>query len=153
MNEVRKRIVSFATGVITTFFKMYGAILGLVGLAIVFDVVTGTIASKVSGKKITSKKASEGFWKKIGLLFALFFGAFLDLFIPNALSFINVSIPFNMPFGLIFGCYIVFNESISICENIDKISPGLLPKWVKGLLQGGANKIDDSINTNESEVE
>ena len=146
MNEVNKRVASFIVGVITTFFKMYGAILGLVGVAIVFDTITGIAASKASGKQITSKKANQGFWKKVGLLLALFFGVFLDVFIPEALTFISVVLPFDMPFGLIFGCYIVFNEGISICENIDVINPSILPKWVKKLLKGGVDKIDSAIS-------
>ena len=60
-----------------------------------------------------------------------------------------------MPFGLIFGCYIVFNEGISICENLDKINPHMLPTWVKKLLKGGAEKIDsvvdDNTDSNEGE--
>ena len=150
MSELKKRIFSFLAGVVTTFFRMYGTILGLVGVAIIFDTITGVAASKASGKKITSKKANQGFWKKVGLLLAVFFGVFLDMFIPEALSFVNVVIPFNMPFGLIFGCYIVFNEGISICENLDKINPDILPDWVKKLLMGGAQTID-SVSSDENQ--
>lgn len=153
MNEVKKRVFSFFAGVVTTFFQMYGAILGLVGVAIIFDTITGIVAAKASGTQITSKKANQGFWKKVGLLLALFFGVFLDLFIPEALSFISVTLPFNMPFGLIFGCYIVFNEGISICENIDKINPTILPSWVKKLLKGGADKIDSAVSDENDKEE
>ena len=146
MNEIRKIVLSFIVGVVTTFFKLYGMILGLVCCVIVFDTITGIIASKSKGVKITSKKANKGFWKKVGLLLALFFGVFLDIFIPEALGLISIEIPFNMPFGLIFGCYIVFNESISICENLYKINPSILPTWVKNLLKGGIKKIDTSIS-------
>lgn len=140
--EAFKKLVSLLMGLITTFFKLYGTIIGLVGIAIVLDTITGIIASKATGVSISSKKANQGFWKKMGLLMSLFFGIFLDLFIPEALSFVNVVVPFNMPFGLIFGCYIVFNETISICENLDKINPSILPSWVKRLLKGGAETID-----------
>lgn len=146
MTETKKRIISFFSGVITTFFKMYGAIIGLVCVAIVFDTITGIVGSKVTGVQITSKKANQGFWKKVGLLLALFFGIFLDVFIPIALKYLAIVLPFNMPFGLIFGCYIVFNESISICENLDKINPSILPRWVKALLRGGADAIDKELD-------
>jgi toxin secretion/phage lysis holin len=145
MLETRKKVVSFVVGIVTTFFQMYGTIFGLVGVAIVLDIITGIAASKASGTKVTSKKANQGFWRKMGLLLALSFGVFLDIFIPMSLQFISVTLPFNMPFGLIFGCYIIFNESISICENLDKINPDILPKWVKKLLIGGANKIEEVI--------
>lgn len=151
MDEVKKRVLSFIAGVITTFFQMYGTILGLVGVAIIFDTITGVVGAKASGTKITSKKANQGFWKKVGLLLALFFGVFLDLFIPEALKFINITLPFNMPFGLIFGCYIIFNEGISICENLDKINPVILPHWVKKLLKGGVGKIDSSIENKKED--
>ena len=153
MTELKKRVFSFLAGVVTTFFQMYGAILGLVCAAIIFDVITGVSAAKATGKKITSKKANQGFWKKMGLLMALFFGVFIDMFIPHALSFINITIPFNMPFGLIFGCYIIFNEGISICENLDKIDPNLLPKWVKKMLEGGSEKIDSAVSDDKDNKE
>lgn len=149
MSEVAKRIISFFAGLVATFFKMYGVILALVCVAIVFDTVTGVTAAKATGGKITSKKANQGFWKKMGLLLALFFGMFLDVFIPVALSFASIIIPFDMPFGLIFGCYIVFNEGISICENLDKINPHILPRWVKSLLSSGAEKIESAIEDKE----
>lgn len=151
MDEVKKRVISFIAGVITTFFQMYGAILGLVGVAIIFDTITGVVGAKASGTKITSKKANQGFWKKIGLLLALFFGMFLDLFIPEALKFVNITLPFNMPFGLIFGCYIIFNEGISICENLDKINPTILPHWAKKMLKSGVGKIDSAIDNDKKE--
>lgn len=153
MTELKKRVFSFLAGVVTTFFQMYGAILGLVCAAIIFDVITGVSAAKATGKKITSKKANQGFWKKVGLLMALFFGVFIDVFIPHALSFISITIPFNMPFGLIFGCYIIFNEGISICENLDKIDPSLLPKWVKKMLEGGSEKIDSAVSDDKDNKE
>lgn len=149
MTEVKKKVLSFFAGVITTFFQAYGAIFGLVGIVIVFDTITGIVASKATGTNVTSKKANQGFWKKMGLLLALFFGVFLDVFIPIALDFISVVVPFNMPFGLIFGCYIIFNEGISICENIDKINSDILPHWVKTLLRGGADKIDTAVKQEE----
>lgn len=149
MKDFWKRVLSFIAGVVTTFFELYGAILGLVAIIVVFDTVTGIIASKSAGVEISSKRAHQGFWKKVGLFLALFFGVFLDVFIPSALSFLSVTIPFNMPFGLIFGCYIIFNESISICENLDKINSKILPKWVKKLLKNGAQNID-SVTINDS---
>ena len=151
MNEIKKIVLSFIVGVVTTFFKMYGMILGLVCCVIVFDTITGIIASKSKGVKITSKKANKGFWKKVGLLLALFFGVFLDIFIPEALGLISIEIPFNMPFGLIFGCYIVFNESISICENFDNVNPTILPRWVKILIQGGVDNIDSKMHHDEED--
>lgn len=151
MKEHIKALLSFIFGVVTTFCKMYGAIIGLVCFAIIFDVISGIVGSKAAGMKISSKKANKGFWKKVGLLLALAFGMFLDMFIPFALKYVDVVIPYNMPFGLIFGCYIVFNESISICENIYKVNPTILPKWVNNMLLDGTKAIskDDEKGENK----
>lgn len=153
MRHTWKQIISIVAGGISAFFQLYALIIGMVCMAIVFDMVTGVCAAKATGTKISSKVARQGFWKKVGLMLALFFGMFLDIFIPTALTVIHVELPFNTPFGLIFGCYIVFNESISICENFDKINPTILPKWVKFLIQGGASKIDTQVNHNEEELD
>ena len=146
MTGAKMKLVSFLAGIIATFFEAYGLILALVCIAIVFDVVTGVVASKATGEQLSSKKAYQGFWKKIGLILALFFGVFMDSFIPVAMGVVSITIPFNMPFGLIFGCYIVFNELISVSENLYKIDPGILPGWVIRLLEEGLDKIgkDDS---------
>lgn len=151
MSGIGIKTVSVLAGIFATFFKLYGVILGLVCFAIVFDIISGTVAAKASGIEITSKKASQGFWRKIGLMLGLFFGMFLDLFIPVSLEFVNVTIPFALPFGLIFGCYIVFNESISICENLYKINEDILPSWVKTLLLGGKEKIDSILDRDDDD--
>ena len=141
MTGLQVKFVSFLGGFIATFFDLYGVILALVAIVIVFDVVTGVVASKATGVQLSSKMAYQGFWKKIGLMLALFFGVFLDVFIPIALEFASVELPFDMPFGMIFGCYIVFNEALSVCENFYKINPDILPSWVKKMLEGGAHKL------------
>lgn len=149
--KVLKAIIAFISGILATFAKAYGPVLALVCVAIVFDVVTGIIASKVEGTEITSTKARAGFWKKVGLVLALFFGVYLDYFIPMALAVVSIEIPFNLPFGLIFGCYIVFNEAISVAENFDRINPHILPIWVKALLKGGRDKLGNNPQIHEDE--
>lgn len=151
MKYTWKQILSIIMGAFATFWQLYGVIFGLVCVAIVFDTITGVIAAKVAGKRISSKKAHQGFWKKVGLVVALFFGIFLDVFIPTALLIVHVDLPANTPFGLIFGCFIVFNEGISICENFDKINSDILPKWVKSLIQSGVENIDYEVSLNSKE--
>ena len=85
----------------------------------------------------------------MSLLVALFFGMFLDFFIPYALTAVNVELPFSTPFGLIIGVYITLNESISICENLYEINPMTLPKWIVSLMRKTAEKIDDGDEKNK----
>ena len=138
-----KAIIAALSGLGASFFKAYGAIFICVCIAICLDVITGLIKSKVLGLPITSKVGTLGFWRKMALFAALGFGIFLDTFVPLMLGVVAVDLPFKMPIGMIVGCYIVINESISIFENLDKAAPTALPKWVKKILAGAGKTIDN----------
>ncbi len=138
-----KHLLSVFGGILAALAQQYALILSCVIIAIVFDVVTGLIKSKVTERPWNSKQGTIGFWKKIALLVALFFGMFLDFFIPVALTAVNTELPFSTPFGLIIGVYITLNESISICENLYEINPVALPKWIMNLIRKTSEKIDD----------
>lgn len=138
-----KLAFSAVLGALATFFNQYGLIISVVIIAIAIDCVTGLIKAKTAESGWDSQKATKGFWKKIALLIALAFGMLLDLFIPTALDAIGVTIPFNLPFALVIGCYIVLNECISICENLYIINPDIMPKWIVSLLKIAKKDIDN----------
>lgn len=135
--------VALATilGFISTFCKQYGLILAMVFVVIIIDFVTGLIKAKLGGN-IESGIARKGFFKKIALFVALFFGMFLDWFAPMMLNSINIELSFAMPFAMIIGCYIIINESISIAENLFEINPNTVPKFVVKCLKIAQDKIN-----------
>lgn len=141
--KVYQMLASLATGLVASFWSLYGAIIICVFVVIIMDFVTGMVSALATGEKISSEVGYRGFWKKIALILALSFGIFLDAFIPIALGVITLEIPFSMPIGTIVGCYIVINEAISIIENINKAAPSALPKWIKKILNGAAHTIDN----------
>lgn len=145
--EKMKWLLSILCGLLSAFTKQYGMIIAFVAIAVVFDWITGIIGEKAVGHAITSKKGTIGFWKKMALFAALFFGFFLDYFIPYCLEKISLELPIKgAVFGMIIGCYIVINECISICENIYKANPGILPQWIITMLilaKTQINKEDD----------
>lgn len=142
MGKGEKAFLSVVAGTLVTMAQQYALILFLVITAIIFDVVTGLIKSKVNSVAFNSKKGTIGFWKKIGLLAAFMFGMFIDYFIPTALNVVSIDLPFNCPFGLIVGVYIILNESISICENLYETNPNIIPKWIMKLLKTTRDEID-----------
>lgn len=142
-NSVSKFAASLFTGLVASFWGIYGPVIICVLVAICMDVISGLVAAMASGEKISSKVGWIGFWKKIALLLALAFGIFMDSFIPILLGTISLELPFTMPIGTIVGCYIVINEAISIIENINQAAPTALPKWIKKLLEGAGKTIDD----------
>lgn len=141
--EKMKWLLSIICGLLSAFTKQYGMIIAFVSVAVIFDWITGIIGEKAVGHAITSKKGTVGFWKKMALFAGLFFGFFLDYFIPYALAKVNIDLPITgAVFGMIIGCYIVINECISICENIYKANPAILPQWVVTMLTLAKTQID-----------
>ena len=148
-----KWLLSIIMGVITTFFEQYGILILLVGVAIVFDLITALIKVKASTNDVwSSEKCSKGLLKKLALLVGMSFGFFLDLFIPHVLSYMSITLPFAMPFGMIISFYIVLNESISVCENLYATNPEIMPKWIVNLLTNIKDRLEnDAELTKEDE--
>lgn len=137
-----KLIITFITSTVLSFLGAYAYVLACVLVAICLDVITGLVASKIKGKPISSNTGMIGFWKKLSLLMAMFFGIFLDVFIPLLFGIVQINLPFKLPIGTIIGCYICLNECISILENLNKCNSHILPKWIRSLLAGAKNTID-----------
>lgn len=150
--EKMKWLLSILCGLLSAFTRQYGMIIVFVSCAVIFDWITGIIGEKAVGNPITSRKGTIGFWKKMALFAGLFFGFFLDYFIPYALQKIHIDLPVTgAMFGMIVGCYIVINECISICENIYKANPSILPKWIVTTLKLAKSQIDKKeSDTNEN---
>ena len=140
--SIVKLTTSVLSGLVASFWGIYGPVIVCVLVAICMDVVSGLVSAMAAGEKISSKVGWVGFWKKMALILALSFGIFMDSFIPILLGTISLELPFTMPIGTIVGCYIVINEAISIIENINKAAPTALPKWIKKLLEGAGQTID-----------
>ena len=142
-DQMIKLTSSLITGLVASFWGIYGPVIICVLVAICMDVISGLVAAMASGEKLSSKIGWIGFWKKMALILALAFGIFMDSFVPILLGTISLELPFTMPIGTIVGCYIVINEAISIVENINQAAPTALPKWIKKLLEGAGKAIDD----------
>lgn len=134
MHDTYKWAISAISGALAAFFGQYGLFFIIVAVSVVLDVITGLVRALATGEGLDSKKARVGFWRKITLFIALFFGIFLDFSIKNVI--IVSGVPFNhtMPFALIVAAYIIINESISICENLYQVNPEAFPpqvvKWM-----------------------
>lgn len=136
--------LSALLGLIGSIAQEYVVLIILVAVVIALDVISGLIRAAATGEPITSKKGTQGFWKKMILLFSMAFAFFLDIAIPLVLNVVSIKLPFDQSllFGSIVGVYIILNESISIVENIYKTNRKALPKWLKRLLTGARDEID-----------
>lgn len=146
MEKPNKVLVALSAllGLIGSIAQEYVVLIILVAVVIALDVISGLIRAAATGEPITSKKGTQGFWKKMILLFSMAFAFFLDIAIPLVLNVVSIKLPFeqSLLFGSIVGVYIILNESISIVENIYKTNRKALPKWLKRLLTGARDEID-----------
>lgn len=140
--EKPKIIATAALSALTAFANKYAAIVVFVVIVVCMDIITGIIASCATGEKISSEKGTKGFWKKMALFAALAFGFLLDYFIPYMVSYTGIELPASALFGVMIGCYIVINESISICENLYRCNDEILPKWVVKLLTQSKDQLN-----------
>ncbi len=134
--------LSFIIAFFAELYSQYSIMLILMGVSIVFDVVTGILKTKSKGEKLNSSLGVKGFYKKFSFIIAYFFGVFLDLFIPYAMNTAGIDLSVNCCFGLIVGAYITLNESISICENLYQCNPDIFPETIMNILKEIKNKID-----------
>lgn len=143
MENWLKWLISIIFGFVGTFFHQYGLFFLFVGLAIIFDCVTGLLKAALIGDGLSSKKGWIGFWKKISLLVGLSFGVYLDYVVPLLFIQAGLSLNVKLPFALIICCYIILNECISICENLYEINPSGMPKWICTLLKVAKKDLDN----------
>lgn len=150
MTNQMKWLISIIGGAISAFSEQYALIIAFVLVAVVLDTITGLVGAKAQGEQITSERGRKGFWKKVTLFLALFFGFFLDYFIPYVVEKVGVQLPINVAlFGMIIGVFVVLNESISICENIYKANPDVLPKWIVDMLTSAKEQIENKGDDNK----
>lgn len=139
--EIYKITSSVIIGFLVNLYDKYSVMLAFMSFAIIFDVITGLVKSKCIGEKISSKRGTKGFFKKLVFIIAYAFGVFLDLFVPYVISATGSDIEVECYFGLIIGAYITLNESISICENLYDCNPDIFPKWIVNILSDIKNKL------------
>lgn len=109
----------------------------IVGMAILFDVVTG-IAQAVYNHVLSSEKMRSGVYHKLSYVFAVA----LALFIEYSVDYIDVG--YTVPVFIPVCTYIVLTESVSIVENIGKLNPELINSGIFKLLsENKSRRIED----------
>lgn len=137
-----KYLVSIALGLIMAYFEQYFLLYGFLLAIVLLDLITGCMAAIITGGGLEGKTALKGVFKKLALFIALGFGTFLDVFIPFAAQKVSVDLPDTLIFSAIICVYIVVCECISICENLYRVSPNILPGWVLKILGEFKEQID-----------
>lgn len=90
----------------------------IVGLAILFDIVTG-VSKAIHSGTFSSSMMREGLWHKLSEVIALAVAYFIQYMLPV------VGIPYSVPAVSVVTLYICIMEVGSCLENLGNINPQL----------------------------
>lgn len=106
-------------------------------------------AENKEGRVISSEKSIAGIKKKVEMYWLIFIGFSVDCLLKYTLpQFISISVP--AIFAIVITCWLIYNEIISILENLEdakvNIPPFLLP-----LMKKMRGEINDRISMDNKE--
>lgn len=146
------------------FFAVVSSWLGTLAIPVyvlvacnIIDYITGITAAGVQHQQISSYKGIVGIAKKVFMWLLIVVGVFIDVMLQY--MFNNLNIPIALPFvvGCIVACWLVFNELISILENLNDIGvpmpPFLMPivKKLRHTVEKKGENIEDTISDSDKE--
>lgn len=140
---------------ISAFFGMITAWLGVLAIPVyilvgsnIIDYLTGIMASRHRGEKVSSQVGFAGIAKKVCQWLLVIVGWMVDVLIRNGAELIapTLEVPIFVAAGVAY--WLAFNEIISILENIDEVGvkiPGFLKKAVQYFLNATEKEMDGKV--------
>lgn len=148
---------------ITVFFGAIFSWLGILAIPVflllgcnIIDYITGLASAKYrypdEARPIKSYKSIHGIVKKVCMYLLIIIGWMLDLMINQGL--IQMGVDFTLPniIATIIACWLIFNEMLSILENMDDIGVAI-PPFLKPLLKMMKKQSEKQINVSDEEQE
>lgn len=143
------------TVVIGLFTSLFGALaipmLCLV-LSNIIDYVTGILASKYRGQKISSYMGIKGIVKKVCTWLLVVVGVIADEILIYSIEVLGWNVPFTFMIACVVAIWLVFNELISILENVSDIGVNL-PPFLKKMIVNLKTKVETTADVFEEEEE
>lgn len=140
--------------ILSTIFAFISSLLGVVAVPFyvlvgcnIIDYRTGIAKTIVNGGQISSTKGYAGILKKISMWLLVLVGFVLDYSVTTLTMFINIDVEFNSIIALIVTFWLIFNEILSILENLNEIGTPV-PKFLTNItkyLQNASENIDKDI--------
>jgi len=108
----------------------------------IIDYLSGMSAAWVHGD-LSSKVGAKGIVKKVGYMTLIVVAMGVDYLIYSGIAAANITVNYNMWFGLLVAVWLIINEMISILENLSKLGvpiPDFLTKIIKRLKNSAERK-------------
>ena len=133
-----KGLQAVLTAAVTAFAVYFNALavpLIVLLVMMIIDYISGMSAAWREGT-LNSKKGVDGIIKKVGYMALVAVAMGVDYLIFTGFAAVNVSVGFEMLFGILVAVWLIINEMISILENLSRLGvpiPAFLSKVVKKL--------------------
>lgn len=146
MSEFFKAIITFVFAGISAFFKMYGIALFILLLSIIFDIISGTIAAKITGKK-NKVDFKKGLLKKLLIIMLVAFAFGIDLLL---LTYAGITIPVVF---LLTTFFQIASEALSFIKNLENCGIEI-PSFLKKLINTIKNTSDkgEKVDVNKTDI-
>ena len=108
----------------------------------IIDYLSGMSAAWVHGD-LSSKVGAKGIVKKVGYMGLIVVAMSVDYLIYSGITAANITVNYNMWFGLLVAVWLIINEMISILENLSKLGvpiPDFLTKIIQRLKNSAERK-------------
>ena len=118
---MKDKVDAFFVGAFALLFSRLGVLAIPMLALVVFNVIdyaTRLIANKATGVTNTSKKSVNGIYKKFGMWVLVASCAIIDMVILQCGQYVGISLPFKFIIAIVVAIWLVFNEFISILENV-----------------------------------
>ena len=118
--------------------------------AMIIDYLTGMLASKKESLEHpndknygwSSKTGALGIIKKVSYLCVIAVAMMVDYIITVISTYLSISMPFTVFFGLLVAVWYLLNELLSIIENAGRMG-GPIPEWLRTYIAVLKDKIDN----------
>ena len=144
MEETNKIKISFIA-----FFTVMAGWIGILAVPVIIlvvfniiDYITGLVASKYRGERITSYKSFRGIAKKVCQWLLIVIAAFVDWLIIFAGETIGLELPLIFLIACATAIWLLFNEIVSIIENMKDIGADI-PPFLEPLAKNIKKQVED----------
>lgn len=142
---MKDKVDAFFVGAFALLFSRLGVLAIPVLALVVFNLIdyaTRLIANNATGVTNTSKKSVNGIYKKFGMWVLVASCAIIDLVILQCGQYIGISLPFKFIIAIVVSIWLVFNEFISILENVREMGTKV-PKFILNLADKILGTVED----------
>lgn len=134
-NKGLQAVLSAAVAALTVYLNALIVPVLVLLVFMILDYATGMVRAW-RARELSSKIGVDGIVKKVGYMVLVVVAMGVDYLVYNGLVAVNITVPYNLWFGLIVTIWLIINEMISILENLSDIGvpiPSFFKKIVKRL--------------------